>query len=105
MNKDLKPGDKITCYVEQCLPNLLVVRFQQNGKAGSNNSTFRGVLIDENSATTKRLFLSNRIYLHFFDRTFNFCYDHSFHLSMIRSSSCNSFIKNLHKEFDFFHFI
>ena len=57
MSKELKPGDKITCFIEQKLPNCLVVRFQ-NGKAGSGNSTsvFRGVLIDESSPVTKRYF-------------------------------------------------
>ena len=55
MSKELKAGDKITCVIEQRLPNCLIVRFQ-NGKAGSENNTsvFRGVLIDEESAATKR---------------------------------------------------
>lgn len=57
MSKELKAGDKITCFIEQRLPTCLVVRFQ-NGKTGSGNtsSIFRGVLIDEQSATTKRYF-------------------------------------------------
>jgi len=62
MSKELKTGDKITCFIEQKLPNCLVVRFQ-NGKAGSGNSTsvFRGVLIDESSPVTKRVLSSSPI--------------------------------------------
>ena len=54
MTREFKPGDKISCVIEQQLSNCMLVRFQ-NGKGGNKSKVFRGVLIDESSSATKRL--------------------------------------------------
>ena len=53
MAREFKAGDKVTCVVEQQLPNCLIVRFQ-SGKGKNKARTFRGVLIDEKCSATKR---------------------------------------------------
>eukprot|EP00112_Aurelia_sp_Birch-Aquarium-sp1_P024290 Seg762.1 transcript_id=Seg762.1/GoldUCD/mRNA.D3Y31 product="hypothetical protein" protein_id=Seg762.1/GoldUCD/D3Y31 len=53
MAREIKAGDKVTCVVEQQLPNCLIVRFQ-SGKGKNKARIFRGVLIDEKCSATKR---------------------------------------------------
>ncbi|XP_065071857.1 uncharacterized protein LOC135696407 [Rhopilema esculentum] len=54
MTRELKPGDKISCVIEQQLSNCMLVRFS-NGKGGNKSKVFRGVLIDESCSATKRV--------------------------------------------------